>query len=94
MKKTFIALLPAILAHILLLAIAKLGLDHILWLAFAVLLFLIGGALTAKYVTDAIKSKNVDRSPILMMFIGLIVAILYVIIFMFTGCLFAVTQGA
>ena len=93
MNNTIKALIPALIAHLGLFLMAKFRVGQDLSLIVIVGILMVGGFLSAKYITDSIKQRNVDRSPFLTLGVGLIVLIIYVLTFLFSGCLLAVTMG-
>lgn len=93
MGKTIIALLPAIAAHIAWFLISLTSMRQELWFVVIVVLLIFGGILSARYLTGYLRNSNVDRNPVLMVFISIMIVILYVVIFFFTGCTFSVMMG-
>ena len=94
MSKTIIALLPAIAAQIAWFLMSKTSqVRQNIWFIVIVALLLVGGILSAKYITNYLRQSNVDRSPVIMTLTSLMIIIIYVAIFFFTGCTVSVMIG-
>ncbi|MDF1811942.1 MAG: hypothetical protein P1V20_07000 [Verrucomicrobiales bacterium] len=93
MKKTLIALIPALVVQISLFLVPdSLGSKPAtLWVAIAILVA--GGVLSGKYVFDYLKKVKPDKSGFFYGFIATLVCVGYVVAFLFNGCHQAVYRG-
>ena len=91
MKRTFLALLPAILAHIAAFVLAKIKFDEpfVIWILIGMIL--IGAGISANYVTGYMQRRNENKA--LSIIIGIIIFVSYSAAFIFTGCLVVLTQA-
>lgn len=84
-KKILYALLPAIFVHVSRFILSWARFDQGWWEYLFLLILIIGGFISAKYITDWMKEKNVDRSFSMTAILGSIVIICYVAVFFVTS---------
>lgn len=90
-SKTFIALLPAIIAFIV--AIVKKDFtqsDGALWFWIIIAILALGGIITAKYIVSSLLGH---AGVFVKGLVSLIIIVAYVVTFFFTGCLVAGNLG-
>ena len=94
MKKVLLALTPAIIVQFCWLLINRPPIKHDYWVMVIVAILIFGGVLSARLLIGYLQEANVERGPVLKLFIGAIVVILYVAVFFFTGCTIGLITGA
>jgi len=90
MKKILIALLPALGVHVALFFMDKTQLSQGAWAAVLLGVLLGGGVISAALLIQSLKEKNVERGPALLGGIGAVVAVVYLLVFSFSGVILVI----
>lgn len=92
MTKIIIALLPAIGAHLAVYRMDKHTLDQDIWFVVIAACLILGGILSAIFITRAIHRDNVERNTLLVSAIGVVTFIVYVALFSITMVVLAMLE--